>query len=340
MKVWYQGGIHLILDGKHLLLDPVSTPDLDVEAVFVSHGHSDHAKGLTDMKGYPVVLHPATLDYKRESMDTYSNEIHTIVEGESIDMLGITVEAYRSAHCVGGLQFKFIGRESTVVFTGDINLTGTYIEAEAPILKGDALIIESNFGHPKYVFPERKEILSKLGAWIAKYSNEKPIVLFGHGLGKTQEITQFICDIGVMRNGSKLLMSGLAWKSNMIFEKYRYRFSKRFHRFNNGTLISSGDFLIHPIYERVNIETIMKIRQSLQLQDAAFAHISGWTIHRAGNYNFPLSSHSGYDELVRYIKSSETEEVFTFHGYAETLARKMNEIGIQTTPLTKDNGVV
>lgn len=325
------------MDDRHLLLDPTGSTPLDARAALISHGHADHASGISKLRDFDLIAHPATAEYRRKDIH-YSNRFRPLSEGESLEVDGLKVEAYRSAHCVGGLQFRIVGKEGTVVFTGDINLSGSLVETKPPLLRGDSLIIEANFGHPDYVFPPRNETYMRLVEWIRRY-REKPIILFGHGLGKTQEVTQLLGDAHLAGNGggAKLYVSGNALTSNIIFEKYRYRFASRFFPFKRSTELDPGDFMIHPIYERVSPLRILQTKRDLGLEEAAFAHISGWTLGRPGDYNFPISSHSGYDGLMRYIRESGAGRVFTFHGYSETLAACARREGIEAVHLTAES---
>lgn len=338
MKVWYQDGIHLKIDGIHLVLDPVKKTDLEVKAVLVSHGHADHASGLKEMKGETIVMHPATYSYKKDAMDLYNNDFIMITEGDKIDLLGLTVEAFRAGHCLGSLQFKITGKEGSIIFTGDISVRGTHTEAGAPILQSDNLIIEANFGDPKYVFPKRNEILARLSEWILARMNNRPIILFAHGLGKTQELTLFLNDIGVLKNDtSRLFMNGNAYKSNIVFQKYRYRFQSGFQEFSRSSVLEAGDFLIHPMYEKATPMALMEAKSKLNAPHAAVAHVSGWALENTLDYTFPLSSHSGFNELIEYVKKSTAKKVYTFHGSSETLARQIRKLGIESQHLTPNN---
>jgi putative mRNA 3-end processing factor len=337
MRVWYDRGLHLEMDGTRLLLDPVGAKPIDARAALISHGHADHASGLDKLRDYEIVAHPATAEYKRKDIH-YSNEFRPVKGSESLEIAGLKVEAYRSAHCVGGLQFRIVGNEGAVVFTGDLNLSGSLVETSPPVLEGDVLLIEANFGHPDYIFPPRSKSYMRLVGWMHKY-RDKPIILFGHGLGKTQELTQLLGDSGVLGNGGggRLYVSGNALSSNIIFEKYRYRFKARFRPYKRSAEMEPGDFLIHPIYERVTPVSVLRAKRDLGLEEAAFAHISGWTVNQPGDYNFPLSSHSDFSGLMEYIKSSGAERVYTFHGYSETLAEKAREEGFEASHLTAEN---
>lgn len=340
MDVWYDKGIHLHIDEKHLLLDPIGTPTERIDLVIVSHGHWDHASGLDKMKNETILMSHPTRDYKKSYM-RHSNVIKSINEGESMKINDLDIEAHRSGHCLGALQFRIVGKETTVVFTGDLNLKGTYIEASTPILKGDNLIIEANFGHPDYIFPNRLETFGKLGEWIHQYIGKKPIIIFAHALGKTQELTQFLIDLNVLRNGGNglrcnLFMNSFNIKTNQLFEKYRYRFSNRYRSFTKAIDLQQGEFLIYPIREKPSLVHISKIKKRLNVKDAAFAYVSGWALRNRGKFCFPISSHSGFDELMEYVKKSGASNVYAFHGYTESFAKSVRELGISATALTPE----
>lgn len=352
MKVWYDRGIHTTIDKKHLMLDPIEGAPSSAELILVSHGHWDHASGLGNLKNKKMIMHPATYEYKKKYIHKSNKVLFIKGHGEehrnleetpsSLSVNGLNIEAYRSAHCVGALQFKIIGKKKTLIFTGDLNLSGTITEAPAPIIKGDALIIEANFGHPDYVFPDRYEMYQKLLEWILQYHKKKPIILFTHALGKTQELTHLLNRGNLIHsstNGKRcnLFMGGTNIDSNHIFEKYRYRFDNRYKLFTKSVELQNDEFLLYPIRERISISYLQEVKRKLCLEDAAFAYISGWTLKSRGSFNFPISSHSGFNELMQYIERSEAKNIFTFHGFSETLARNAEKNGRTARAITEES---
>jgi len=352
MNVRYDRGIHAVIDKKHILFDPTDGVSNVADLVIVSHGHWDHASGLSNLSNKTIILHPATYEYKKKYIKKSNkiifiksaDETHNRLNGipSSVKINGFTIEAHRSAHCVGALQFKIRSVEKSIVFTGDINLSGTITEPPAKILKGDILITEANFGHPDYIFPNRYEMYQKLLEWIQKYKDHKPIILFTHALGKTQELTQLLNRGNLVHssgNGSRcnLFMGGLNVETNTLFERYRHRFDNRYKLFTKAVELQQGEFLLYPIREKISMSYLHDVKEKLAIDDAAFAYISGWTLKNRGSFNFPISSHSGFDELMKYITESNPEKVFTFHGFAETLARHTREKGIFAKPITEES---
>jgi len=66
---------------------------------------------------------------------------------------------------------------------------------------------------------------------------------------------------------------------------------------------------------------------------------SGWTtIGWKGRYShtgFPLSDHSDYNSLIRFVEKVSPQAVYTTHGYASELSASLREKGFYSEPLSE-----
>jgi Cft2 family RNA processing exonuclease len=68
-----------------------------------------------------------------------------------------------------------------------------------------------------------------------------------------------------------------------------------------------------------------------------FAFTSGWALKfKPKNFSaaFPLSSHADYYQLLKFVEACAPRKVYTFHGYAEDLAKAIKaKLNIDAQPV-------
>lgn len=110
----------------------------DIQALFITHEHSDHINGLSLYKGkIPTYAGEGTL----ENLD----EEHTLVEGEAVDVGELTVLPFQSSHdAVNPMNFIILGGGKKFGYVTD---TGVIKARGLSLLKNcDYLLMESNYG--------------------------------------------------------------------------------------------------------------------------------------------------------------------------------------------------
>ena len=143
MEVFDYKGICLKRDKRAIYLDPSSgRPD-----GAVSHGHSDHLRPKTHMT-----------EPTKEVMiaRTGSKEATTHKFHEKFKINDFELEFVSAGHVVGSAMIDCEG----VLYTGDYNPYGTVTAGVAKPQDCDTLIVESTYGKPDQVLPDRNEVLS------------------------------------------------------------------------------------------------------------------------------------------------------------------------------------
>lgn len=301
-RVYPNGGLLVEIKGRKILLDPKSFPSEKPDVIFVSHAHSDHYnfKTLRMMKGVPKVMSRATWELidPKKRLDTI-----TIVEGgNSVEVAGLTMEVHEAGHIIGSLQL-LIDAGLRVVYTGDFNLDKRLVLKSAPVLKADILVIDSTYGHPRYTFPPRtqlyKEILRTVKAFLEE---DKGVALATRVLGTGQEVTALL---SLVAKVVPFVDRRIAEK-NRVYEKH-------------------GEFLGSYV-----VNTLMPPRSAVTVVPLSARYsnsipCTGW----ATNSGFPLSSHAGFTDLIRYVSESGANEVFAFWGFAKYFADVLKrELGV------------
>ena len=116
---------------------------------WISHGHSDHARGPHG-RVFGTVW---TLEmYRMRNSDNPDEclECVPVEYGEPFEFGGAQFTALPASHILGAAQLLIDYQGERVVYTGDIKLKDPLCGTPAVIAECDRLIIESTFGLPIY----------------------------------------------------------------------------------------------------------------------------------------------------------------------------------------------
>ncbi|MEN2974014.1 MAG: MBL fold metallo-hydrolase [Candidatus Caldarchaeales archaeon] len=288
----------------------------------ISHAHLDHVQTLS----------PVNVIMTRETHSILESigrrgEWTKIEYGRGLTILDdVKISAEPSGHVLGSAQFIIDLDGNRLVYTGDLNIYDSLVHRGANPIESDILIIESTYGEPSYRFPSREKIYANIIRWILETTNSGGIPAFKvYSLGKSQEIIQLIntyLDLPVV----------VSWPVARISERYReYGIPLEYIIINSLEgleLLKHGD-CVYVSSSREDLPTKRNIR---------WAVATGWALrYRYNSYDmaFPLSGHSDYDGLIKYVEESCPKQVYTFHGYAKTFSQHLTRKGISSKPLTE-----
>ncbi len=206
-----------------------------------------------------------------------------------------------------------------VVYTGDLNLQPSLTAEAHAVVECDTLVIESTFGHPRFRFPPRAEVLGQLEAWVrAQLERQVSPIVLGYPVGKSQEAIAQLTRAGfaVCAHPSIHAISELYAELGKPVGEVR--------KFDGA--LRPGEVGVFPPFA--------KGRGYKQLWPRAVAVLTGWAIDpgAARRYGadvaFPLSDHADFPSLVEYAKRTGANEVITHHGFARELAEALRGEGI------------
>ena len=190
------------LPGKYIdyALDSIGEKTSDIDAIFVTHEHSDHIKGvgvLSRKYGIPIYANKLTWQAMKTKIGKIKEENIKIIEGKCTIIKDLYVTNYAISHdaaCPIGYSVRNDNKK--VCVTTDLGYFSE--EAKNESIDADVVLLESNhdvemlkFG--PYPYPLKKRILSDFGHLsneacgeaIISIMNEKPKrVILGH-LSKT-----------------------------------------------------------------------------------------------------------------------------------------------------------
>ncbi len=315
-------GILIKRASKAILLDPNGSKALDhpLNAILLSHSHSDHVRGINSVykRGVPVCMSHET--FRILTMLGYrfhSEDLVLLKPADTIDLNGIKVTAYNAGHILGSLMFEIDFGHIKVGYTGDFNFEDSLILRKADIMDVDILLIDATYGHPAFSFPPR-EILYKVIREKLREIVDLGFIpsLHGYALGKCQELTRLAHDFigGIISVDSNVAVY------NRIFEE-ETRLG-----LGNYTIGSVGDILVRDFKQyRRNLPPLIKK-----------LIFTGWAItSRYKTLGFPLSSHSSFTKIIDYILRVYPNHVITMYNYDTFLASFIQrEIGLKATPLS------
>jgi putative mRNA 3-end processing factor len=222
----------------------------------------------------------------------------------------LRLTVYPAGHVLGSAQLRCEGQGIDLVYAGDIGGSGDRASLTAEPreqLECETLAIRAIYGHPRFVFPPREQLLERVHAFVTKsLRDNKTPVLVAAALGVTQDLVRYLGD-----RGHTLRLHPTALRACEVYADQGVPLK------NFGP---EGEVVIIPPTARI---------ERLRLGEASVAILSG----RASGDDIPLSDHAGFDELVQYAKASHAQRVFTVGGFAEDLAAALREQKIAAFPI-------
>lgn len=316
------------INNKKIALDPENLTDADF--IFISHAHLDHVPSIDTVT--PKICSQITKELVQYRKNT---DMINSITFDNFDIDGIYAKQLDSGHIMGSTSLLLEFKNKKIFYTGDICDKHRFHLKAATIPKSDIMIIESTYGHPSYQLPNISEVIDLSNEWIRRFlDNNNSLILLGYPLGKAQILMKIVEEYQF-----PLIVHDSIDKINEICKKYGFKY-KNFISYSVGNeIIKNEQFIaIFPLSNR-SITSINKINSKFPIKTAAF---SGWALDK--NYKqklgvdevFPLSDHSDFKGLIKIVKESSPEEVYTTHGFEEELANEIKiRLGIDAQPLSE-----
>jgi Cft2 family RNA processing exonuclease len=301
-------------------------PDIDLwldpqercENSWISHGHSDHARGLH----CTVIATPETLRVYRIRWPADGETPQTLrplAYGESLEWNGSRLTAYPASHILGAAQLLIEFGGERVVYTGDIKLRPPICGVPTEVVACDRLVIESTFGLPIFRFLSQEEARDRIVAFAHECLEDGITPVFvGYPLGRGQEVSHVLCHAGVPTG-----IHGAIARMFPVYEDAGWTFPGWSPYDARQT---SGKALVVVPGFRAFLEASGK--------NTRLAYVSGWAgldnaRNRAGAEELiPYSDHADFEELLALVQQSGARHVDVVHGYTEDFARILNQRGV------------
>ena len=305
----------LCIKGTPLWMD-AQTPK---ELCFVSHAHSDHLAYHTKIISTPQTarLYRHRYGQKNEALISPYNRVFTLGN--------LRMELFPAGHCLGAAQIDIEKKGKHIVYTGDFSLQPGLTTPAAQIKRCDYLIIESTYGHPRYVFPKKEHVRRDILFEVNRILNDGGVpCFFTYSLGRSQEIIKLLTQANY-----KVRVHSSIYAISRIYNQFGIDLGpvEQYYRSPD-----KGDVLIFP-YSALGSSGLSRISGLRKLVVTGLAVELGYAKKFGVDKAFPLSDHADFNELITYVEKARPRKVLTIYGHHETLARYLRERNFNATAL-------
>jgi putative mRNA 3-end processing factor len=186
----------------------------------------------------------------------------------------------------------------------------------------EALVLRASYGHPRFSFPPRAEVLQDLTAFVrgALAERRTPVVLAA-SLGGSQEAMRAL-------EGHEMTAHPAILR---VAEVYRAQGVPLPAASALGT-VRFGQVVLLPADPRSR-RRLAELGPHRICLLSGRAAIPGFGEKLGVDRILPVSDHAGFDDLVEYAIQSAARSVQTFHGHALELAEALRKRGIDAHPV-------
>jgi putative mRNA 3-end processing factor len=296
-----------------------------VECAFVSHAHGDHI-GRHDR----TIATAATLALMRHRLGEPKRRKTEALPAEFRAPFGLgelTLELFPAGHVLGSAQLRVVKNGIALGYSGDLCTEPTHAAEPAEVMACDVLVLESTFGHPRYVFPPKDETLRAIRRFVDDALSEGATpVLLGYALGKAQEILKYLADAGY-----RCACHPVVHAVNRVYESHGIAFPNVRSLPPEGP--DAGEVVVAPPH-------LARSPAMRGVRRRRTAVLTGWAIDGGRHFHadaaFPLSDHADFPSLLKYAKATGASRVFTVHGFSDVLAAALRKEGIRAEPLVEE----
>ncbi|MFX0064696.1 MAG: MBL fold metallo-hydrolase [Candidatus Hermodarchaeota archaeon] len=271
-----------------------------VHEAFVSHAHADHFS-------YHHTIHCSReTAVLLRALGLKKSKIHPYKFDKRYEKNNISFTLLPAGHIFGSAQLLIENPAQTVLYAGDVRLSGSRTCPPAKTLPADLLIIEGTYSDPRYEHLSVKTAEEKAIEFVktCKKREQFPVFVCMSRVGKAQDLILTLAEQGfkgslqwsifqvteACRKAGLTLPSTLLWKVDQPF-------------IGDYLLITAG---------------LLRHKGHFFLQDSAgsssLAFVSGWAIDRQGEFDeyITWSDHADFQELMRFVEKVNPSEIWTF----------------------------
>jgi putative mRNA 3-end processing factor len=304
----------LRLRGTQLYLDPVGRPQL---------GFLAHARGARATLPERTVATAATIALLEAAQPRALRKAAPLPAAwrKPFALGSLTLTLYPAGHVLGSAQLHCELAGRSILYAGDLGGSG----ARAPATAGepeqvpcDTLLLRATYGHPRYSFPPRAEVLEELSSFIAGALAERrtPVILAAP-LGGAQEVVGSLAAHELRLHPAPLRFADVYRSLGVELPKVLPLGA-----------VQPGQVVVLPAHPRSR-------RYLPEMSPHRICLLSGRAVEpgyasQIGvDRALPISDHAGFPDLVEHAVRSGASRVLVVHGYTEDLARALRERGVR-----------
>ena len=289
--------------GHGLYLEPRGRPPL---------GFLAHARGARPVLPERTVATAATVALLEAAQPRALRRTAALpaAYGKPFALGSLRLTVHPAGHVLGSAQLRCEAPGLDLVYAGDIGGDAARASLTAEPreqLECETLALRAIYGHPRYVFPPREELLEKVRAFVEKSLRDgKTPVLVAAALGAAQDLVRHLGDRRTLR------LHHTAYRACEFYAAQGVPL-KGFSR-----LDGDGEVMVVPPTARLS---------RMNLGEHRICGLSGRAIDglRGVDEAIPLSDHADFSELVAYAVRSGARRVLAVAGNAEDLAAALRE---------------
>ena len=234
--------------------------------------------------------------------------------GQTFSLGSLRLTFHPAGHVLGSAQVRCEADGLDLVYAGDIGGMGRRASLTAEPLEQltcETLALRAVYGHPRYLFPPREEVLQGVKEFVERSLRDgKTPVLVAAALGVTQEVVHLL---GPRRT---LRLHPTAFRACEVYAAQGVPLQ------GFVGIEEEGDVVVVP-------PTVRLAR--LKLGAHRVCALSGRAVDGIAGADeaLPLADHAGFDELMAYARASSARRVLATDGHAEDLAQALRRQGIE-----------
>jgi Cft2 family RNA processing exonuclease len=305
----------IFVSSAHLYLDALKKKEFG----FISHAHIDHIANHKKILCTKVTADLISLRLKNP-------KCHVLPFFQKIQINNAKITLLPAGHIFGSAQLFLETAAGTLLYTGDFKTKYARTAEKFFYQKCDVLIMETTFGMPHYLFPEREELEQNLlGLLRSKLHQGYIPVVFAYSLGKGQEALHIIGNSGI-----PLVVDYAILRYARIYEQNGIHFGG-YEKLRKKDV--QGKVILMPIHLK-NDRFIQSLIRKYTI------YLSGWGMDKAAVYRFgvdqvlPLSDHADFKEMLDFVEKVEAKLIYCTHGF-DDFVYHLRERGFNAHPLMK-----
>lgn len=317
-------GLHCVPGSFHI--DPVAPVPLAV----VTHAHRDHlAENLAR-----VICAPQSAPLLRRRLGP-DVDIVAMPYGTRQRVGDVEVSLHPAGHVFGSAQVRLEHEGRVAVVSGDYKREADPTCEPFELVPCDTFVTEATFALPIYRWPSADVVLRDMLSWIAENQRGgRPSVLLAYALGKAQRLILSLhahVDQPILVHGAVEAMCTLYRESGIPMPEVEHVSDRMRGAATAGRLIVAPPSVLGSPWLK-------------RFPNASVAMASGWMRVRGRrrwkgvDRGFVLSDHADWPALLDTIVATGARRVLTMHGYADVLARHLQEHGIEAHALSAPGG--
>ncbi len=300
-----------------------------VPRAVVTHAHADHARA--GMGSYFAAAEGLELLRLRVGADAH---IEPLAYGETRQFGTAQVSLHPAGHIRGSSQVRVsVGAEDWVV-PGDFKRQPDPTCSPFEVVQCDALITEATFAYPVYRWPPTRQVAEQIVAWWQRCAERgTTALLLCYALGKAQRLLAELRPLiksPVLLHGAMAGLTDLYRDAGVAMAPTEAVGDKRGADLAGRLALAPPSAFGSPWMRRFDkVETAF---------GSGWMQVRGHRRRRGHDRGFVLSDHADWFDLLRTVEETGARRVLATHGQQEVLARRLTELGIESSVLRMQYG--